>query len=155
MAVKVKSAESRRGSRRQPEASRNAILKAALAEFASVGLAGARMDAIAEAAGVNKALLYYYFQDKDTLYGEIIDAFFAHPQESVRGWEPAIIAQARIVGAVEKILSQPGDGDLAIIGHGGTGTLLYCHLAGLPIDRRYGQPATNGGNWFAFNRTSR
>lgn len=46
-----------------------------------------------------------------------VDAFFAHPQESVRGWEPAIAAQARIVGAVEKILSQPGDGDLAIIGH--------------------------------------
>jgi TetR/AcrR family transcriptional regulator len=67
----------RRGSRRQPEASRNAILQAALAEFASEGLAGARMDAIAEAAGVNKALLYYYFKDKDTLYGEIIDAFFA------------------------------------------------------------------------------
>ena len=83
------------------------------------------------------------------------DAFFAHPQESVRGWEPAIAAQTRIVGAVEKILSQPGNGDLAIIGHGGTGTLLYCHLAGLPIDRRYDQPATNGGNWFAFDCTSR
>jgi TetR/AcrR family transcriptional regulator len=67
----------RRGSRRQPEASRNAILQAALAEFASEGLAGARIDAIADAAGVNKALLYYYFRDKDTLYGEILDAFFA------------------------------------------------------------------------------
>jgi hypothetical protein len=33
--------------------------------------------------------------------------------------------------------------------------LLYCHLAGLPIDRRYDQPATNGGNWFAFDRLSR
>jgi broad specificity phosphatase PhoE len=47
------------------------------------------------------------------------------------------------------------DGDLAIVGHGGTGTLLYCHLAGLPINRRYDQPATNGGNWFAFDRTNR
>jgi TetR/AcrR family transcriptional regulator len=35
------------------------------------------MDAIAEAAGVNKALLYYYFQDKDTLYGAVLDGFFA------------------------------------------------------------------------------
>ena len=68
--------ELRRGSRRQPEASRNAILKAALIEFAREGLAGARMDAIAEAAGVNKALLYYYFGDKDTLYGAILDRFF-------------------------------------------------------------------------------
>jgi broad specificity phosphatase PhoE len=84
------------------------------------------------------------------------DAFFAHPQESVRGWEPAVIAEARIVCAVEQIMLEASDvGDLAIVGHGGTGTLLYCHLAGLPIDRRYDQPATNGGNWFAFDRVSR
>jgi broad specificity phosphatase PhoE len=84
------------------------------------------------------------------------DAFFAHPQESIRGWEPAVIAEARIVCAVEQIVSRSSDdGDLAIVGHGGTGTLLYCHLAGLPIDRRYDQPATNGGNWFAFDRASR
>jgi len=64
--------------------------------------------------------------------------------------------QARIVGAVEQIVSQGSGGDdLAIIGHGGTGTLFYCHLAGLPIDRGYDQPVTNGGNWFAFDRASR
>jgi len=62
--------------RRQPEARRNAILQAALVEFAREGLAGARMDAIAEAAGVNKALVYYYFSDKDSLYGSILDRFF-------------------------------------------------------------------------------
>jgi broad specificity phosphatase PhoE len=83
------------------------------------------------------------------------DAFYARPQESVRGWERAADAQARIVRAVDRIVPQtPADGDVAIVGHGGTGTLLYCHLAGLPIDRRYDQPATNGGN-FAFDRASR
>ena len=46
-------------------------------EFAQEGLAGARVDAIAEAAGVNKALLYYYFQDKESLYGAVLDLFFA------------------------------------------------------------------------------
>ncbi len=66
----------RSGSRRRPEASRKAILQAALVEFAQEGLAGARMDAIAEAAAVNKALLYYYFKDKETLYGEILNRFF-------------------------------------------------------------------------------
>ncbi len=76
MVTRSNPAELRRGSRRQPEASRNAILNAALAEFAREGLAGARMDAIAEAAGVNKALLYYYFEDKETLYGGILDRFF-------------------------------------------------------------------------------
>jgi len=40
------------------------------------GLAGARMDAIARAANVNKALLYYYFHDKDALYGAVLDQFF-------------------------------------------------------------------------------
>ena len=66
----------RRGTRRQPEASRDAILQAALAEFAQEGLAGARMDAIADSAGVNKALLYYYFHDKESLYGAVLDRFF-------------------------------------------------------------------------------
>ena len=75
--------EFRRGSRRQPEASRSAILKAALAEFAREGLAGARMDAIAEAAGVNKALLYYYFRDKETLYGSILNRFFERLSERI------------------------------------------------------------------------
>jgi len=73
----------RRGSRRQPEASRNSILQAALVEFAQEGLAGARMDAIAQTAGVNKALLYYYFRDKDSLYGAILNRFFAQLLERV------------------------------------------------------------------------
>lgn len=33
------------------------------------------------------------------------DSFFAHPQESVHGWEPALVAEARIVCAIEEILS--------------------------------------------------
>ncbi len=74
---------SRRGTRRQPEASRDAILRAALAEFAQEGLAGARMDAIAVSAGVNKALLYYYFHDKDSLYGAVLDRFFVRLSERV------------------------------------------------------------------------
>ena len=86
----------------------------------------------------------------------MVDAFFAQPKTSVRGWEPAADAQARIVCTVERIVSQSfGNGDIAIVGHAGTGTLLFCRLAGRPIDRRYDQPATNGGNWFAFDRASR
>ena len=74
---------SRRGTRRQPEASRDAILQAALAEFAQEGLAGARMDAIAASAAVNKALLYYYFHDKESLYGAVLDRFFIRLSERV------------------------------------------------------------------------
>src|SRR5260370_41439391 len=67
----------RMGSRGQPEESRAAILLAAVQEFADHGIAGARTDAIAGAARVNKALIYYYFKDKDTLYGAVLDGAFS------------------------------------------------------------------------------
>jgi TetR/AcrR family transcriptional regulator len=67
---------SRLGSRGRPDQSRAAILQAALREFARQGMAGARTDAIAHAARVNKALLYYYFRDKETLYGAALDFAF-------------------------------------------------------------------------------
>jgi TetR/AcrR family transcriptional regulator len=66
----------RMGSRGRPEQSRAAILQAAVGEFARAGVAGARTDAIAQAAGVNKALLYYYFKDKEALYAAVIDQVF-------------------------------------------------------------------------------
>ncbi len=66
----------RLGSRGRPEESRAAILEAAVQEFSREGVAGARTDAIARAARVNKALLYYYFKDKDTLYGAVLDQAF-------------------------------------------------------------------------------
>src|SRR5271170_8314063 len=44
------------------------ILRAAIREFSVHGLSGARTDAIAELAGANKALLYYYFKSKKGLY---------------------------------------------------------------------------------------
>lgn len=50
------------------------ILDAAIVEFSENGLAGARTEQIAEAAGVNKALLYYYFQGKEALYGAALQA---------------------------------------------------------------------------------
>jgi TetR/AcrR family transcriptional regulator len=67
----------RMGTRGQPEESRAAILQAAAQEFAEHGIAGARTDAIAREARVNKALLYYYFEDKETLYGAVLDEAFS------------------------------------------------------------------------------
>lgn len=75
---------SRAGSRGRPEESRRAILKAALAEFACQGIAGARTDAIAEAAGVNKALLYYYFEDKEGLYRAALESVLSGLLERVQ-----------------------------------------------------------------------
>jgi len=70
-------AQHRLGSRGQPEESRAAILQAAAHEFAEHGIAGARTDTIAREARVNKALLYYYFKDKETLYGSVLDSAFS------------------------------------------------------------------------------
>ncbi len=67
----------RMGSRGQPEESRAAILQAATQEFSEHGIAGARTDTIAHEARVNKALLYYYFKDKETLYGAVLDEAFS------------------------------------------------------------------------------
>jgi TetR/AcrR family transcriptional regulator len=49
------------------------ILDAAVREFGANGLAGARTEQIAETAGVNKALLYYYFSNKEALYTAAIE----------------------------------------------------------------------------------
>jgi TetR/AcrR family transcriptional regulator len=62
--------------RTRSENTRALILATAERIFAKSGLAGARTDAIAKAAGVNKALLYYYFKSKDDLYEAILEEHF-------------------------------------------------------------------------------
>jgi broad specificity phosphatase PhoE len=53
-----------------------------------------------------------------------VDAFFARPSESIRGWERARDAQVRIVGAVEQIASTALSADpIAVVSHGGVGPL--------------------------------
>ncbi|MFB7286703.1 TetR family transcriptional regulator [Actinacidiphila glaucinigra] len=54
------------------EESRARILDAALAEFSTFGVAGARVDRIAKAAGVNKNLIYVYFENKETLFSTVL-----------------------------------------------------------------------------------
>ncbi|WP_421592169.1 histidine phosphatase family protein [Shinella sp. M27] len=81
--------------------------------------------------------------------------FFAHPQESFKGWERAADAQTRIVAAVERLLANHDPNvPIAFVGHGGVGTLLKCHLLGKPIARDGDQPA-GGGNLFAFRLAAR
>ena len=67
-----KSAVSGRVWRHDSTETRAAILKAAERIYAECGLAGARTEAIAAAAGVNKALLYYYFESKEDLYRAVV-----------------------------------------------------------------------------------
>jgi broad specificity phosphatase PhoE len=88
-------------------------------------------------------------------FDAVVDEFFRRAEESVRGWERAVDEQRRIIAGTKAVLrANPVDGDVAIVAHGGTGTLLLCHLAGVPISRDRDQPRTNGGNYFAFDLMS-
>lgn len=80
------------------------------------------------------------------------DGFFASPHQSIRGWERAIDAQSRIADEVRRAVNSHLGERIIFCGHGGVGTLLYCDLAGLPIDRIRDQ--TGGGHWFAFDPDS-
>lgn len=57
---------------RNPQHSQERILEAALGEFAEKGFAGARVDAIARRARINKRMLYHYFGDKEGLFREVL-----------------------------------------------------------------------------------
>ena len=74
--VGVKSAKpappARSAATRNPERTRGFILSAALQEFAAHGFAGARVDAIARRAGINKRMLYHYFGDKEELFRAVL-----------------------------------------------------------------------------------
>ncbi len=86
-------------------------------------------------------------------FENLADAFFADPENSIRGWETACDAQARIVRHLADLLQPSGyDRDVVVVGHGGVGTLWYCHLMGLPIDRQHDQ--ARQGSYFAVDLAS-
>ncbi|WNV84330.1 TetR family transcriptional regulator [Umezawaea sp. Da 62-37] len=59
---------------RDAERTRKRLLDAATAEFADLGIAGARVNRIAEVAGCNKAMLYAYYGSKDQLFDAVFTA---------------------------------------------------------------------------------
>jgi broad specificity phosphatase PhoE len=73
-------------------------------------------------------------------FERVADAFFANPALSVRGWERAVDAQARIVAAIAQVMRESPPGPVAVVAHGGVGALLRAHLAGAPISREWDQP---------------
>ncbi|MBF4615722.1 histidine phosphatase family protein [Curtobacterium sp. VKM Ac-1376] len=81
-----------------------------------------------------------------TVFESVVDAFFAEPERSVRGWERAADAQDRIVAAVR---AQCATGDATIVSHGAVGALLLAHLRGVPITRALDQPGM--GSVFHFD----
>jgi len=71
---------------RDPEGMRLRILEAAKQEFAAHGLAGARVDRIAEKAGANKRMLYYHIGNKEDLYLTVLEGAY----EKIRAEERSL-----------------------------------------------------------------
>lgn len=158
-------ASGRFGTRGKPEESRAAILKAAVGEFAEYGIAGARTDRIAQTARVNKALLYYYFKDKDSLYEAVLDSVFSGLRERV------LPALASDLAPREKLLSYLGEyfdyiasnphfprvvlAELTRAGaHGSSRMLTIAQEYFAPIYQRVGQLLKDGADKGEFRRVN-
>lgn len=68
---------------RNAEATKERILDAAMEEFSSYGLAGARVDRIAKNAGCNKNLIYIYFENKETLFITVLQKHLTSVYEEI------------------------------------------------------------------------
>lgn len=79
-------------------------------------------------------------------------ACFERPQESVRGWETGVHAQERVSAAVNDLLAAAAPEDVvAVVGHGGVGTLLLCRLTERPISLSERPAGADGGSTFVFD----
>lgn len=85
----------------------------------------------------------------------VVDAFFARPHESIRGWERAIDAQARIVNAVIRVAREDEtSGDIVIVSHGGGGCLLTAYLQNVEIGQESRPSHPGGGCFIVIDRAS-
>ncbi|MCO5123081.1 MAG: TetR family transcriptional regulator [Rhizobacter sp.] len=95
---------------RDADRSQRDILDAARDEFALHGLGGARMDRIAERAGVNKRLIYYYFESKESLFLAVLERAY----EGIRGEEQQLeLTQVEPTEAIRRLIAFTWDYYLA------------------------------------------
>ena len=95
---------------RDADRSQRDILEAAMKEFAQHGLGGARMDRIAERAAVNKRLIYYYFENKESLFLAVLERAY----ESIRGEEQQLsMTQVEPIEAIRRLIAFTWDYYLA------------------------------------------
>ncbi|NBJ10301.1 histidine phosphatase family protein [Microvirga arsenatis] len=88
-------------------------------------------------------------------FWEVVRAFFGRPHESIRGWERAVDAQARIVKAVGRILrEEETSGDIVVVSHGAVGCLLTAHLQQVEIGRESRPRHPGGGCFIVIDRAS-
>jgi AcrR family transcriptional regulator len=84
-----RAAAGKRAAKRQPDKTREGILAAAVVEFSTHGLDGARVDAIARLAGANKRMIYHYFGNKEDLYLAALERVYADRRASDRRFDAA------------------------------------------------------------------
>lgn len=84
----------RRPRQRDAAATRHALLSMAVREFADKGFSGARVDEIANRAGVNKQLLYHHFGNKDDLYRVVLESVYSEIREKERALQLGDMAPA-------------------------------------------------------------
>lgn len=111
-----------------------ALLDAALPEFARAGLDGARVDAIASAAGMNKRLLYHYVGDKAALFDATLNLAYDRilaSADAAHGDEWRLVCNGAACGRVERVAELTA---LAGAGAIGAATLGLKLLTGLLPD---------------------
>ncbi|HEX6705542.1 MAG TPA: TetR/AcrR family transcriptional regulator [Albitalea sp.] len=87
---------------RDADRSQQEILRAAMGEFHERGLGGARIDRIAERAGINKRLIYYYFGSKEGLFLSVLEQTYA----DIRSAEHALhLETANPADAVRRLVA--------------------------------------------------
>jgi len=88
------------------EKTKSLLLEAATAEFSAYGLAGARVDRIAAAAGVNKERIYQYFGKKDDLFGIVLERQLAAVMDAISITGTGVEAVTTYAGRVFDYLAQ-------------------------------------------------
>lgn len=84
----------------------------------------------------------------------VVNEAFANPDQSICGWERLADAQERIAQAVDEAIALSAAGEnIAIVSHGGVGTLLICKLKGVPIARSEDQPGQ--GHYYVFDKQTK
>ena len=98
--ARVKSSSEARSN--DADETRNNILEIAAREFADKGLAGARIDEIAEKTSSSKRMIYYYFGGKEELYRAVLERAYAQ----IRSREEDASAQLQELSAAQALQAQ-------------------------------------------------
>ncbi len=97
-----KNTKPKSGWKQDPERVKRDIIEAAMAEFAQNGLSGAKIDDISARTSTSKRMIYYYFEDKETLYMRALEAAYSKVRQ---GEEKLDLDVLPPVEALERLVS--------------------------------------------------